>query len=68
LVFTLNGQKTFEYPRLQETDSTQWPFDQPFYLMIDMQLGGEWVGQIDPDELPVQMVVDWVRLYKRRDE
>ena len=26
-----------------------------------MQLGGSWVGAVDPKDLPVEMEVDWVR-------
>lgn len=62
LVFTLNGKPTFEYPKLKDADATQWPFDQPFYLMIDMQLEGSWVGKANPEDLPVQMIVDWVKV------
>ncbi len=64
LVFTLNGKETFVYPRLEGADPTQWPFDQSFYLMLDMQLGGAWVGEVDPADLPVQMIIDWVRVYQ----
>lgn len=64
LVFTLNGKETFVYPRLEGVDPTQWPFDQPFYVMIDMQLGGSWVGKVDPKDLPVQMIVDWIKVYQ----
>ena len=42
-------------------------FDQPFYLLIDMQLGGSWVGAVDPKELPVEMYVDWVRSIRKRN-
>jgi beta-glucanase (GH16 family) len=64
LLFTLNGEVTFTYPRVEGVDPSQWPFDQPFYLLIDQQLGGKWVGEIDPDDLPVEMVVDWVRVFQ----
>ena len=36
----------------------------PYYLLIDMQLGGNWVGAVDPAGLPVEMLVDWVRFYE----
>lgn len=65
LVFTLNGKETFIYPRLKNVDPSQWPFDQPFYIMIDMQLGGSWVGEVDSKKLPVQMFIDWVKVYKQ---
>ena len=64
LVFTLNGVETFRYPRIAGVDPSQWPYDQPFYVMIDQQLGGSWVGKVNPDQLPVQMIVDWVRVYQ----
>ncbi len=66
LVFTINGIETFTYPRLDNVDKSQWPFDQPFYLMIDMQLGGKWVGSVKSDDLPVQMIIDWVRVYQEK--
>jgi len=64
LVFSLNGTETFTYPKVAGVDQSQWPYDQPFYLLIDQQLGGSWVGKINPDDLPVNMIVDWVRVYQ----
>ena len=64
LVFMLNGKVTFTYPKIEGADSVQWPFDQQFYIIISQQLGGNWVGEVDLDHLPVDMVVDWVRVYQ----
>lgn len=64
LLFSVNGKNTFRYPRVPNVDPSQWPYDQPFYVLIDQQLGGDWVGKINPDQLPVQMIVDWVRVYQ----
>jgi beta-glucanase (GH16 family) len=64
LIFTLNGKKTFSYPKIDNADHTQWPYDQPFYILIDQQLGGNWVGTIKDEDLPVEMIVDWVRVYQ----
>jgi beta-glucanase (GH16 family) len=64
LVYTVNGKTTYEYPKLEGVDAAQWPFDQPFYVMLDQQLGGGWVGEIDPKDLPVKVFVDWIRLYQ----
>ncbi|MFD1771160.1 glycoside hydrolase family 16 protein [Sphingobacterium suaedae] len=62
--FQLNGHITFSYPRVPGADPSQWPYDQPFYLLIDQQLGGSWVGPVDLRQLPVRMVIDWVRVYQ----
>ena len=64
LVFTLNGTETFVYPRVDGADPSQWPYDQPFYILIDQQLGGSWVGRVDPKDLPVNMIIDWVKVYQ----
>ena len=65
LVYAINGVKSYEYPKIAEGGTYQWPFDQPFYLLIDQQMEHEWPGMItNPEELPISMTVDWVRLYQ----
>lgn len=64
IVFTLNENKTFEYPRIEGVDPTQWPYDQPFFVLIDQQLGGKWAGDVNPQDLPVDMIIDYVKVYQ----
>lgn len=65
LVYAINGVETITYPKVPGAGTYQWPFDQPFYLIIDQQLEGTWPGKIlNPKELPISMTVDWVRLYQ----
>jgi beta-glucanase (GH16 family) len=64
LVFTLNGRETFVYPRVDGVDPSQWPYDQPFYILIDQQLGGSWVGEVNPEDLPVHLIIDDVKVYQ----
>ena len=65
LVYAINGVETLTYPKVPGAGTYQWPFDQPFYLIIDQQLEGSWPGKVtNPKELPINMVVDWVRLYQ----
>jgi beta-glucanase (GH16 family) len=65
LVYAINGIKSYEYPKVPGAGTYQWPFDQPFYLIIDQQMEHEWPGMItNPEELPISMTVDWVRLYQ----
>lgn len=67
LSFFINDVKTLTYPRIENdtTGGRQYPYDKPMYLLIDMQLGGNWVGEVDPADLPVEMLVDWVRFYQK---
>lgn len=65
VVFYVNDKRTFSYPRIKTDKPDQFPFaDGDHYLLLDMQLGGGWVGKIDPLQLPVEMEIDWVRFYK----
>ncbi|MFA5711607.1 glycoside hydrolase family 16 protein, partial [Mycolicibacterium sp.] len=42
---------------------TSWVFDQPFFLLLNLAVGGEWPGQADDTTpFPVTMLVDWVRV------
>ncbi len=70
IVFTLNGAPTHTYPRVPEKGEKQWPFNQPFYFILSMQIGGKWVngsGPTNPAHYPAWMEVDWVRVYRRRE-
>jgi beta-glucanase (GH16 family) len=54
--FTFNNEKN---------GSRTWPFDQPFYIILNMAVGGGWVG--DPTSstiFPAIMEVDYVRVYQ----
>jgi beta-glucanase (GH16 family) len=51
-----------------EADLNPWPapFDQPFYLLMNVAVGGKFPG--NPDQttaFPAEMVVDYVRVYDR---
>ncbi|QCX52563.1 glycoside hydrolase family 16 protein [Elizabethkingia sp. JS20170427COW] len=62
--FFVNHQKTFSYPKIKTEHQGQFPFsDYRYYLLLDMQLGGSWVGEVDAKQLPVEMEIDWVKFY-----
>lgn len=68
ICYFLNGEHTHTYPRIETEEEMQFPFDdQPYYLLIDQQLGGFWTGEVDPTALPATMWVDWVRFYAFED-
>ncbi len=69
LVFYINDTKTKTYPRIETDIEDQFPFaDHDFYLLLDMQLGGSWVGAVNPAELPVEMMIDWVKFYELNED
>jgi beta-glucanase (GH16 family) len=45
---------------------SKWPYDKPFYLILNVAVGGEWgsVKGIDQEAFPQTMEVDYVRVYQ----
>ena len=64
IVFSVNGKTTHTYPKIETDKEGQFPFGTPYYILIDMQIEGAWVGKANPEELPVRMITDWVKVYK----
>ncbi|MEZ0538786.1 glycoside hydrolase family 16 protein [Fibrella arboris] len=65
--FAVDGQvyNSVTKAALGKTEA-QWPFDQPFYLIMNIAVGGGWGGQKGVDETiwPRRMEVDYVRIYQ----
>lgn len=61
---------TFKNERLTNSsaDYQQWPFDQPFHLLLNIAIGGTWGGQqgVDPAVWPQRMEIDYVRVFSHR--
>ena len=57
-----------QYHRMTPADlpsGTKWVYDHPFFLLLNVAVGGGWPG--DPDAsstFPQQMIVDYVRAYR----
>lgn len=65
LDFTVNGTIKFTYPRITTDKQGQWPFDKPFYIILNQAAGGSWAGSVTESDLPFQMQVDYVKVYSR---
>lgn len=57
-----------EYHRFanRNLSSKEWPFDQAFYLILNLAVGGNWGGKegIDDSIWPQRMEVDWVKVWQ----
>ena len=50
-------------------DSTTAPFDQPFYVVMNLAVGGRFLGSPDSTtKFPGEMQVDWVRVYEQQQQ
>ena len=45
-----------------------WPFNQPFFMILNFAVGGDWGGAKGVDETiwPQSMIVDYVRVYQKK--
>lgn len=62
--FLFNQVEYAHFKKPKNHTKEDWPFDQPFHLVLNVALGGFWGGEIDDTMLPQEMVIDYVRVYQ----
>ncbi len=69
MTYFVNGTAFFAYNRQEGADYKTWPFDQPFYLIANLALGGTWGGQnsypngVNPAALPASLDIKSMYYY-----
>jgi beta-glucanase (GH16 family) len=57
------------YKRITPADlpkGAAWVYDHPFFLLLNLAVGGNWPGYPDAStQFPQQMIVDYVRVYSQ---
>lgn len=48
-------------------DGAPWVFDDAFFLILNVAIGGHFVGPVDDSALPAEMKVEYVRVYQRAE-
>lgn len=63
--FSVDGKSYFTFENEHNT-TEEWPFDQSFYLIMNIAVGGNWGGKKGVDETiwPQKLEVDYVRVYQ----
>lgn len=65
--FYVNNVLQYTYSKAANATSKEWPFDKAFYLILNQAGGVGWPGPVTTADLPFEMKVDWVRIYKQQD-
>ena len=62
---SIDGNPYFKFAN-ENTGKDAWPFHQPFHLLLNIAVGGNWGGQkgVDDSIFPVRMEIDYVRVYE----
>ncbi len=69
IVMFIDGKSYATYDRKSGDTENEWPFDKPFYLILNLAVGGSWGGAkgIDDAAFPQRMEVESVRVYQKAD-
>ena len=60
----MDDQKLFDY-QPENKSQENWPFNQPFYILINTAVGGNLGGNdIDDGMLPQEFIIDYIRVYE----
>jgi len=63
--FSVDGQ-VYSTQEKAKAPPGSWAFDQPYYLLLNLAVGGNWPGSPDSTTVfPQYMVVDYVRVFAR---
>ena len=62
--FFVDGQSVYTFAPQERTEAV-WPFDQPFYLIVNLAIGGNFGGpEVDDSIFPQEFVIDYIRIFK----
>ena len=63
----IDGKTYATFDRKPADTTAEWPFNKPFYLILNLAVGGSWGGQkgVDESAFPQRMEVDYVRVYQK---
>jgi len=66
--FLLDDDPYFQVTPSSLPAGAHWSYDHPFYLLLNLAVGGDWPGPPDATtEFPQRLVVDYVRVYADAD-
>ena len=63
----IDGTMYYNYEKPAQSGYNSWPYDNPFFLIINLAIGGEWGGQqgIDNSIFPATFMIDYVRMFRK---
>jgi beta-glucanase (GH16 family) len=62
--FYYDDQNYYQFEIKEAEINGKQPFNKPFYLILNLALGGSWGGKIDENNLPQSFLIDYVRVYQ----
>lgn len=66
-IFYIDKVEIVRFNKKDYIGHAEWPFDHPFYLILNLAIGGTWGGPIDDTIFPMTMSFKYVRVYERSE-
>lgn len=64
--FSVDNKLLSTFQKGEKSGDKEWPYDQHYYLILNLALGGYWGGEIDDSRLPASFEIDSVRVYQKK--
>ena len=62
--FSIDDHVVYTFSPVEKTEEI-WPFDKPFYLILNLAVGGYFGGfEVDDSIFPQEFVIDYIKVYK----
>lgn len=62
IAWYINGEMYF-HATSQDVQPNEWVYNQPFYLITNLAMGGHFTGDIEPQLNSARLEIDWIRYY-----
>ena len=63
--FFIDDRSVYTFSPSNQKDEKSWPFDQPFFILINFAVGGHFGGfDIDESVFPQEYIIDYVKVWK----
>ena len=64
LSFQVDSKEILRVNKEKGDTVAEWPFDQPYYLIINLAVGGWYGGQIVDEDLPYHLEIESIKVYE----
>lgn len=67
ITYLYNDQEVITYEKggnNRQTDHKAWPFDEEFYLIMNLAMGGMFGGEVDMDSFPQDFIIKDIKIFK----
>jgi len=63
ITFYIDAKEVYKYAPMDKNEKT-WPYDKPFYLILNMAIGGDFGGpDVDDTIFPQDFKIDYIKVY-----